>query len=187
MVDLLEAATGETGLVLDQVLQIRLGGDRIVAQHGLVPGPVRARPHRMHAGEAAAIAGHDAAGGEQEARQRHDGPEPGLVGIGRIGPQRVVVADAVGVVTDGVARRLVVPRLERIGDRNADALAQIVQPLFGDLGEAVARRELLSSVRMRLLLEISVADRGQRLRDRAAALRLTFPAGVLGSSLTNAM
>ena len=63
-------------------------------------------------------------------------PVLGLLGVGRIGPQRVVVADAVRVVTNGVARRLVVPRLHRIGDRDADALAQVVESLFGDFREA---------------------------------------------------
>ena len=137
VIDLLKGAAGKAGLVLDQILQVRLGGDGVAAQHGLVPRPVRARPHGMNARKTAAVAGHDAAGGEQKARQRHDGAVARFLGIGRIGPQRVVVADAVRVVANAVARRLVIPRLDRIGDRHADALAKVVETLFGDLGEAV--------------------------------------------------
>src|SRR5450631_1849045 len=56
VIDLLEAAAGKTGLMLDQVLQIRLGGNHVVAQDSLVPRPVRARPHGMDARQTAAIA-----------------------------------------------------------------------------------------------------------------------------------
>jgi hypothetical protein len=90
----------------------------------------------VNAGKAAAIARDNAAGGEQEAWQRNDGAVPGLPGIGRIAPQRVVVADAMGVVTDGVTGRLVVPRLHRVGDLDADARAQVVETLLGDLRKA---------------------------------------------------
>ena len=72
MVDLLDRAAGEAGLVLDQVLQVRLGRDLVVAQDRLVPGPVGAGPHRVHAGQPADVARDDAVGREQEARQRDD-------------------------------------------------------------------------------------------------------------------
>ena len=72
VVDLLEGATGEPGLVLDQILQMRLGGDHVVAQHRLVPGPVGTGPHGVNARKTAAVARDDAAGREQEARQRDD-------------------------------------------------------------------------------------------------------------------
>jgi hypothetical protein len=55
--------------------------------------------------------------------------------VGRVAPERVVVADAVGVVADIVAGGLVAPRLERVGDGDADAAAQVVEALLGDLGE----------------------------------------------------
>jgi hypothetical protein len=51
---------------------------------------------------------------------------------------RVIIADPVGIVTDRVARRFVVPRLERVGDRDADPLAQILKALFSDFGEFVS-------------------------------------------------
>src|SRR5215831_15049523 len=96
MVGLLDGAAGEARLVLDNVLQPGLARYRIVAPHDLVPGPVGARPHGVHAGQAADIARDDAAGGEQEARQRD---HVAVAGLGRIvghAPQRIVVADAVG-------------------------------------------------------------------------------------------
>ncbi len=46
MIDLLERPAGEASLMLDQVLEIGGGGDDVVAQHRLEPGPVGAGPHR---------------------------------------------------------------------------------------------------------------------------------------------
>ncbi len=101
--------------------------------------PVRARPHRVHARQAADVARDDAAGREQEAGQRDDAAVRGLRRVVRIAPQRIVVADAVRVVPDVVAGRLVAPRLLRGADLDADALAQVVQALLGDLRETRAR------------------------------------------------
>ena len=56
MVGLLNGAARKTRLVLDQVLELRLGADDVIATHGLVPVPVGARPHRVHAGKPADIA-----------------------------------------------------------------------------------------------------------------------------------
>ncbi|MNT81148.1 hypothetical protein D3C72_2207150 [compost metagenome] len=56
VIDLLDGAAGKAGLVLDQVLEVGLGGDHVVASHLLMPGPVGARPHGVHAGQAAHIA-----------------------------------------------------------------------------------------------------------------------------------
>ena len=92
----------------------------------------------------------------------------------RHAPQRIVVADAVGVVADVVARRLVAPRLGRRADLDADALAQLVQPFSVILGKL---RSMVAVDISRLLLAAS--------RSRST-LRLTLPAGVLGSSATNA-
>ena len=130
VIGLLHGAAGEARLVLDEVLQPRLGRDR--RRCGctvLCQCPVGARPHGVDAGQAADIAGHDAAGGEQEARQRDHVAELRLGGVFRNAPQRIVVADAVGVVADVVARCLVAPRLGGHADLHADALAQRVQAL----------------------------------------------------------
>ena len=124
VVDLLHGAAGKARVVLHQVLQIGLGRDHVVAADRLVPVPVGARPHRVHAGEAADIAGDDAAGGEEEARQRDEAAIARLGRIVGVAPQRIVVADAVRVVADVVARGLVAPRFGGGADLLADALAQ---------------------------------------------------------------
>src|SRR5262249_27852323 len=136
VIDLLHRAAGKAGLMLDEVLQIGLGSDRIVAMHRLVPGPVRARPHRMNAGKTADIAGDDPAGREQEARQPDDAAEPGLCGIVGSAPRGIVAADAMGVVADVVARRLIAPRLRRVFDGLAEPFAQMIQASLGDLWKA---------------------------------------------------
>src|SRR4029450_7903328 len=88
MVDLLDRPAGKARLMLDDVLQPRLGRDDVVAPDVLVPGPVCARPHGVDAGQPADIAGHDAAGGKQEARQRDDPAMAGLRGIVGSAPER---------------------------------------------------------------------------------------------------
>ncbi len=135
VVDLLHRAAREARLVLDQVLEPRLGRDLVVAPRRLVPRPVRARPHGVHAREPAHVARDDAARREEEARQRDDPAVARARRVGRVAPERVVVADAVGVVADVVAGGLVAPRLERVGDGHADAPAQVLEALRGDLGE----------------------------------------------------
>src|SRR5690625_1808366 len=139
VIDLLEGTTGEAGLMLNQVFQIRFGVDHVVAQNRLVPVPVGAGPHGVNAGQAATVAGDDAAGAEQEAGQRDDGAVLGVLGVFGVAPQRVVVADAVSVVTDAVTGRFIVPRLNGIGDLDADALAEVGQAFLGDLGKLVGR------------------------------------------------
>src|SRR4029077_2741533 len=135
VVDLLHRAPREARLVLDQLLEERLGRDLVVAPHRLVPGPVRPRPHRVDPGEPAHVAGDDAARGEEERRQRDDPAVAGARRVGRVAPERVVVADAVRVVADVVAGGLVAPGLEGVGDRHPDPPAQVVEALLGDLGE----------------------------------------------------
>ena len=136
MVDLLHRAAGELRLMDDQVLEPRLGGDLVVAVDRLVPVPVRARPHGMDARQAADITRDDAAGREQERRQGDHVAELRLLRVFRHAPQRIVVADAMGVVADVVARRLVAPRLGGLADLDADALAQRIEPFLGDLRKA---------------------------------------------------
>ncbi|KAG1257036.1 hypothetical protein G6F65_016063 [Rhizopus arrhizus] len=136
VINLLHRTAGEAGLVLDQVLQVRLGRDHVVAFDGVVPGPVGARPHGVHAGQPAHITRHDAAGRKQEAGQGDDAAVLGLGRVFRVGPQGVVVADAVGVVADVVARGLVAPRFGGGADLHADAGTQFIQAAFGDFGEA---------------------------------------------------
>ena len=58
-----------------------------------------------------------------------------LCGIGRIAPQRVIVADAMRVMPDIVACRFIAPRLERILDFYADPFAQRIERRLGDSGE----------------------------------------------------
>ena len=129
MVGLLHGAPGEAGIVLDEILEPGFGADFSVAQDRLVPGPVRARPHRVHTGQPADIAGDNAAGGEEEARQRDDIAIFGVLRILRIAPERVIVADAMRIMADIVARGLVAPRLDRLLDLDADALAKLGQSL----------------------------------------------------------
>src|SRR5262245_58708739 len=136
MVDLLDRPAGKARLMLDDVLEPRLGRDDVVASDVLVPGPVCARPHSVDAGQPADITGHDAAGGKQEARQRDDPAMAGLRGIVGIAPERIVVADAMRIVADIVPRRLVTPGLGGHAYGDADALAQLVEALFGDLRES---------------------------------------------------
>ncbi|MPM85115.1 hypothetical protein SDC9_132192 [bioreactor metagenome] len=136
VVDLLHGTACKARLVLHQILQMRLGGDGVVTVHRLVPRPVRSRPHRMHARQPAHIARDDAAGGEQKARQRHDAAVLRLGSVVRVAPQRIVVANAMRVVANVVARGLMAPRLGRLADLYTDALAQVIQALVGDLGKA---------------------------------------------------
>src|SRR3546814_10136615 len=53
----------------------------------------------------------------------------------RIAPQRVVVADAMRVVADVVARGLMAPRLGGVFDFVANALAQGIEALLRDPGK----------------------------------------------------
>ena len=48
-------------------------------------------------------------------------------------------AEAMRIVANAVARCLKIPRLHRVGDRNANALAQVVKTLLGDFGETIGR------------------------------------------------
>src|SRR3990167_6973540 len=130
VVDLLECTAGKLGLMLNQIFQIGFGSDDVIAQHRFVPGPVGAGPHRVHTRQATAITGNQPAGGEQETGQRNDRTVLGFGRVFRIAPQRVVVADAVSVVTDRVTGGFVVPRLDCVGDLDANALAQLGQTLF---------------------------------------------------------
>ena len=143
VIDLLDRAAGEPRLMLDQVLQPGLGADRVVALHGQMPGPVGAGPHRVHAGQAADIAGNDPAGREQETRQRDDAAPARARRIVRIAPQRIVVADAMRVVADRVARRLVAPGLQRVLDPHVHASSQRIQRFVGDLREQPVRSSLM--------------------------------------------
>ena len=135
MVDLLDGAAGEVRAVLDQILQPGFRGDGLVPAHPAMPRPIRAGPHGVHAGDAADIAGDDAAGGEEEAGERDEAAMSAPRRIVGVAPQRVVVADAVSVVADVVARGLVAPGFLRGPDPNADARAQLVQRGVGDLRE----------------------------------------------------
>ena len=135
VIDLLDRAPGERRLVLDQVLEPRPRRDRVIAPHGKMPGPVGAGPHGMHARQAADIAGDDAVRREQKAGRRDDVAPARALRVLRIAPERIVVADAVRVVADPVARGLVAPGLERVGDLDADAAPEVVEALVGDLRE----------------------------------------------------
>ncbi len=91
----------------------------------------------MNARQSADIAGDDPVGREQETRQCHQRPMLGLCSVLGVAPQWIVVTDAVCVMPDVVARRLVAPRLKRVLDRNADPPAQQVQPLFGNFRKQI--------------------------------------------------
>src|SRR5207245_10731216 len=88
-----------------------------------------------HEGETADGAGDEAARVEEKARRRDEAAPVRAGRVVGIAPERVVVSDAVGIVADVVARRLMAPRLERVGDLDADSPAQVVEPLLGDLRE----------------------------------------------------
>src|SRR4029453_19655481 len=135
VIDLLDGSARERRLWLDQVLPPRLGRDRVVAMPGQLPRPARAGPQRVHARQPPDVARDDPARREEKARRRDDAGPARAGGVLGIAPERVVVADAVGVVADVVARRLVAPWLERVGDLDADPPAQAVEPLRGDLGK----------------------------------------------------
>ena len=171
MIDLLDRAAGEPGLMFDQILEPGLGADRVVALHRLMPGPIGARPHRVNARQATDIAGNDPAGREQEARQRDDTAPARRCRIVRIAPQRIVVADPVRVMADLIARRLVAPRLQRVLDPHVQPASQRIQPFFGDVREQPVR---------------IFAHAGSCLSRSRSTLRLTLPAGVFGKSATNA-
>ena len=101
-----------------------------------VPGQVGAGPHGVDAGQATDVARQDPAEGEDEAGRGHEAPVGPGGGVGRVAPQRVVVADAVGVVPHIVAGDLVAPRLDGVGDRHPDEPPQVVERVVGDDGEA---------------------------------------------------
>src|ERR1019366_3340929 len=162
MVSLLHGAAGEAGLMLHQVLEPGFRGDLVIAHHRFMPGPIGACPHRVHAWQPPDITRNDPARREQETGQCDHAAPTRPRTIPGIAPQWVVVADTVRVVTNVVAGRLVAPRLQRVLDADADAPAQIVDALVGDLWE-------LAHVLSRSIL------------------RLTLPAGVLGNSVTNSI
>ena len=120
VVDLLERPPGEARLVLDEVFQVGGGRDLGVTTDRLVPRKVSTGPHGVHARQAAHVARENAAEGEGEARRRDHGAVARARCVARVTPQGVVVADAVSVVADVVARGLVAPRFDRVGDRDAD-------------------------------------------------------------------
>ena len=130
VIDLLDRPTGEARLcsirsfsyASVEITSLRRTG---LCQFQSAPDHIAWTP-----GKPADVAGHDAAGGKQEARQRDDAAVIGLGGVVGIAPQRIVVADAVRVVADVVARGLIAPRLGGRADRDADALAQIVKALL---------------------------------------------------------
>ncbi len=133
VIDLLDRAARERRLVLDQLLEPRLGRDRVVAPHREVPCPVRPGPHRVHARQPADVARDDPARGKEKARRRDHATPACAGGVLGIAPERVVVADTVRVVAQVVARGLVAPRLERVRDLDADPAAQVLEALLGDL------------------------------------------------------
>ena len=176
VVDLLDGPAGKARLMFDDVLQVGFGGNRVVAANDLVPAPVGARPHRMDAGQPADMAGNDPARAEEEARQRDHVAELRLRRVFGDAPERIVVADAVRVVADVVARGLVAPWLGGHTDLHADALAQLVEPLLGDLRKRAFSRRQHGSYPSWIF---------QMARSRSRnTLRLTLPAGVFGSSGT---
>jgi hypothetical protein len=122
--------------VLDEVFEMGLGPHLGAPHDRPVPGEVGAGPHGVDAGEAADVARQDPVEGEHEARRRHDravGRAGGVIGVA---PQRVVVPDAVSVVTDVVSCCLVAPGLDGVGDGDADEPADAVEGVVGDDGEA---------------------------------------------------
>src|SRR5262249_43507201 len=74
---------------------------------------------------------------EDEAGRRNQRPVWTCFCIFGITPQRVVVADAVCVVTDVVPRCLVTPRLDGIGDRDTNGPPKQLHALVGDGGESL--------------------------------------------------
>src|SRR5262245_41773463 len=137
MIDLLEGAAGEARLMLDQVLEVGLRGYLGSAPDGLMPMQIRTGPHGVDSRETSDVAGKDATEGEDEAGRRNQRPVRTCFGIFGITPQRVVVADAVCVVTDVVPRRLITPRLDGVGDRDTDGPPKQLHTLVGDGGESL--------------------------------------------------
>jgi hypothetical protein len=90
----------------------------------LVGGDFR---HLVDAGDA--IASDHAGNGD-------DAFPPGLAGVLGIAPQRVVVADGVGEVANGVFVRHAIVRAQHVGHCDADPLAEPRHSFLGDLGHA---------------------------------------------------
>src|SRR3546814_7438787 len=104
----------------------------------------------------------------------------GARGVVRVAPQRVVVADAVRVVADVVARGLMAPRLGGVFDFVANALAQGIEALLRDLG----KRSSAGGGHVGISLGVDQAAAARCSWSRSA-LRWTLPAGVFGNSSTN--
>jgi hypothetical protein len=125
--------------------------DPVAFAHGVeVPGVV-AGPEHVHAGErtsapAAQVRRVGQVGGQARALEEPGRGEdaaparpPCVLGIA---PQRVVVAEAVGVVADPVAGRLLVPRRPPgIGPVDADLLPEALDPVVGEPAGRGFRRE----------------------------------------------
>jgi hypothetical protein len=65
-IDLLDRAASETGLMLDQLLEPRLGRELVAKQHRAMPHGIDAGEHRVHARQAANVAAERAVEREDE-------------------------------------------------------------------------------------------------------------------------
>ena len=120
MVDLLDGAPGEAGVVFDQILEVGRRTDGRAADDRLVPGQIGPGPHGVHTRQAPHVPREDPAESEHEAGRGDDRPVSSRFGIVGIAPQRVVIADPVGVMANVVAGCLVTPRLDRGRHRDPD-------------------------------------------------------------------
>src|SRR3546814_11674814 len=100
----------------------------------------------------------------------------GARGVVRVAPQRVVVADAVRVVADVVARGLMAPGLGGVVDFVAAARAQRIEAVLRDLGT----RSFAAGGTGGISLGFDQAGAARCSWSRSA-LRCTLPAGGFGT------
>src|SRR4029450_10308545 len=140
MIDLLDGPAGKACVMLDEVFEIGAGRNLGITVNGLIPGEVAAGKHRVYAWEPADIATDNAATGEEKRREGNDVPVTRGLAVGRITPERVIIADAMGVVPNVVTGGFVAPRLERVLDALTNALPECIQGLVGDADKLAAYR-----------------------------------------------
>src|SRR5262249_24061157 len=127
-------------VMLDEAFEIRAGRNLGITVNGLIPGEVTAGKHRVYAWEPAEIATDNAATGKEKRREGNDVPVPRGLAVGRVTPERVIIADPVGVESNVVTGGFVAPRLERMLNALTNALPECVQRLVGDADKLTVYR-----------------------------------------------
>src|SRR5262245_26962430 len=98
--------------MLHQILQVGVAVNSVTQKKGTVPGDVSCGPHGVHPGQSTHIARQNPVERKHERGGRDQLPVGGTGGVLRIAPEGVVVANAMGVMTDVVSGYLVTPWLD---------------------------------------------------------------------------